>query len=72
MKIAMTEQLKAEAIRNIAMKPMASMVNFVDIKMGKCAFPPCGKDIAGFKDELSAREYVVSGMCQVCQDAIFG
>jgi hypothetical protein len=34
-----------------------------------CVF--CGTRITGFKDELSVREYDLSGACQVCQDKIF-
>lgn len=25
-----------------------------------------------FRDELSAKEYYISGMCQDCQDSVFG
>ena len=25
-----------------------------------------------FRNELSAREYAISGMCQACQDSVFG
>lgn len=25
-----------------------------------------------FRDELSAKEYYISGMCQECQDSVFG
>jgi hypothetical protein len=31
----------------------------------------CGKAVTGFKDDLSRREYAISGMCQECQDAVF-
>ena len=34
-----------------------------------CVF--CKKPITGFRDELSEREYRVSGMCQECQDRVF-
>jgi len=27
---------------------------------------------AGFRDLKSAREYGISGMCQACQDSVFG
>ena len=39
---------------------------------GKCA--TCGKavDMGSFRDALSRREFGVSGMCQECQDKIFG
>lgn len=31
----------------------------------------CSKEIMGFRDEISAREYRLSGMCQTCQDEFF-
>ena len=43
------------------------------VQNGKCPF--CGKEIKGrkdFKDELSWREYKISGLCQECQDKTFG
>lgn len=37
---------------------------------GKCA--TCADEITCFRDSLSAKEYRISGMCQKCQDSIFG
>ena len=34
-----------------------------------CAF--CGKEVKGFKDRLSAREFRISHLCQKCQDKVF-
>lgn len=34
--------------------------------------PMCGKEIKGFKDELSKKEFSISGMCQDCQNSVFG
>jgi len=31
----------------------------------------CGKPLTPFRDELSVREYAISGMCQTCQDGVF-
>ncbi len=31
----------------------------------------CGEPILSFKDELSLREYEISGMCGNCQDDLF-
>jgi hypothetical protein len=31
----------------------------------------CKKDAKEFKDELCAREFTISGLCQVCQDRTF-
>jgi uncharacterized protein with PIN domain len=38
--------------------------------------PTCGREIKfgardQFKDEISRREYRISGMCQKCQDSVF-
>lgn len=32
----------------------------------------CGGDATEFRDELSRKEYGISGMCQKCQDDVFG
>jgi len=39
---------------------------------GQCPF--CGEDINPneFRDELSRREFAISGLCQDCQDDTFG
>lgn len=36
----------------------------------KC--PLCKKAIGPFRDILSHKEYSISGLCQDCQDSIFG
>ena len=32
----------------------------------------CGEAATDFRDELSRKEYGISGLCQRCQDGIFG
>ena len=32
----------------------------------------CGEVAGEFRDELSRKEYGISGLCQTCQDGIFG
>lgn len=32
----------------------------------------CGGSAKEFRDGLSAKEYTISGLCQTCQDAVFG
>lgn len=43
-----------------------------DVQNSICPF--CGKDIDQdlFRDELSRKEYSISGLCQQCQDEMFG
>lgn len=40
----------------------------------KCPF--CGKDMSNpegmFRDKLSLKEFGISGLCQECQDKVFG
>jgi len=31
----------------------------------------CGQKAINFKDELSKKEYTISGFCQICQDNYF-
>lgn len=31
----------------------------------------CKKEVKGFKDSLSAKEFRISGLCQDCQDQTF-
>lgn len=32
----------------------------------------CGLPVTAFRNELSVKEYQISGMCQSCQDSVFG
>ena len=40
------------------------------IKNNICVF--CGEPASVFKDELSKREFSISGLCQNCQNKVFG
>jgi len=45
---------------------------FQNKKDGLC--PVCGSrvDFNDFCDDISIKEYCISGLCQLCQDTIFG
>jgi hypothetical protein len=32
----------------------------------------CGQPVGEFRDALSRKEFGISGMCQKCQDSVFG
>jgi hypothetical protein len=61
--VAMNKQIMNEAGFGQAVK---------DVEESKCPF--CGKlvGIEDFRDNLSVREYRISGLCQQCQDKFFG
>lgn len=44
------------------------------IKADVCIKPPfgCGGPATEFRDEISKKEYTISGLCQNCQDRVFG
>ena len=44
------------------------------IQSNMCVPKPigCGQPVGEFKDELSRREYKISGLCPKCQIKIFG
>jgi len=43
------------------------------IKAGQCTTcDATGLTTASFTDDLSRKEYTISGMCQACQDSVFG
>lgn len=39
------------------------------LRKGSCVM--CKDPAAGFKDDLSIKEYAISGLCQTCQDKVF-
>lgn len=39
------------------------------VEEGVCT--TCGSTVTEFRDELSAKEFTISGMCQRCQDEVF-
>ena len=44
------------------------------IEANRCVDEPigCGKTVMDFKDDPSEDEYRMSGLCQICQDEVFG
>lgn len=37
-----------------------------------CPFCHVPVDTEGFRDQLSVKEFAISGLCQNCQDEVFG
>jgi hypothetical protein len=54
--------------KNIMNAVMPEALN--QIKQGNC--PICKNPTNKFRDDLSKREFKISGLCQTCQDKTFG
>jgi len=56
------------------MEQMLEKGRITAIKADRCVPAPyrCGKPAVEFKDRLSEKEYTISGLCQVCQDEVWG
>ena len=59
---------KSPAMKS-ACKSMARIMGW-DGEVDHCR--SCSQPVRGFRDELSKREYLISGLCQDCQDSVFG
>lgn len=54
-------RLAAEMIGGDALK---------NLDAGKC--PTCGNPVGEFRNAISRKEFGISGLCQLCQDKVFG
>ena len=61
-----------EQVQDLSTRPIAQVdPNFIsNIKDALCT--TCGNKITIFKNEISKKEHAISGMCQACQDSVFG
>jgi len=59
-----------ESFLDLATTKLFGRARTTSIRSGYCV--TCGKQVGTFKDSLSAKEYTISGMCQECQDSVFG
>ena len=64
---------KAPAIRSL-MNQLTGCDTVEMIAANRCVPSPigCGGAADNFRDETSRREYRISGLCQKCQDSVFG
>ena len=59
----MAEEERIRVVRKLVMVGPRSWVNRT---------LACGGAAVEFQDDLSRREYRISGLCQKCQDSVFG
>lgn len=61
--------MKSDEINEFLRQTFGTDVNG-SVESGVCA--TCGKSVGNFRDTVSEKEYHISGMCQSCQDSVFG
>jgi len=61
-----------EIADNFRKKPAGIMMPEVPGMIEKGICPVCKNKIGDFRNPTSRREYEISGMCQKCQDKIYG
>lgn len=74
MKVRLTDGSTTE-VQNPASRPFTQFASKAigghnALGAGRC--PTCSGEITPFKDALSVKEFGISGMCQDCQDSVFG
>ncbi len=69
----MKPTIKSQAVEQMLTK-LTGLDRRETIEANFCLPAPigCGLGVNAFRDELSKREYAISGLCQVCQDKVFG
>lgn len=66
----MNPTIKAPAIENLLTEMNGGLSRQAASNKKMCVM--CRGDASSFRDALSQREYCISGMCQKCQDRVFG
>lgn len=64
--------ISAERLEEMRHKPIALMIKEWITLVERELCTTCGKKIEGFRNEKSKKEYTIGGMCQKCQDSVFG
>lgn len=69
----MKPSYKSEILEQ-SLKNMFGFDRRENIEQNFCVPEPfgCGQPITEFRNEISAKEYTISGLCQKCQDEFFG
>ena len=62
---------KGEEMNKEMMRQLGFGVEVDRVESGKCPLCRDFIDPSSFKDELSKKEFTISGMCQQCQDVCF-
>ena len=66
----MVEPSRKSAQIDLAISMLAGKSREIQIASELCM--TCSGDATAFKDDISRKEYTISGMCQTCQDGVFG
>jgi hypothetical protein len=65
-------EVRHQVAQELSQKPAGQLDPAAPLLVMHGSCPLCGQSAVSFRDELSVAEYKVSGLCQSCQDSVFG
>ena len=65
-------EVRHQVAQELSQKPAAQLDPAAPLLVMHGSCPLCGQSAVSFRDELSVKEYRISGLCQSCQDQVFG
>ena len=65
-------EVRHQVAQELSQKPAGQLDPAAPLLVMHGSCPLCGQSAVSFRDELSVKEYRISGLCQSCQDSVFG
>lgn len=72
MSLSVTQEDRHEVANRLQNSPAGRLDPAAPMLTLRGFCPQCGEAVTSLRDELSMKEFRISGLCQSCQDAIFG
>lgn len=70
--LTVTQEDRHEVANRLQNGPMASLDAAAPLLTLRGYCPLCSAEVNELRDEASLREFRISGLCQSCQDSVFG
>ena len=70
--LEVTQQDRHEVANRLQNSPAGRLDPAAPLLVLRGFCPICGDEVTEVRDEVSQREYRISGLCQSCQDSVFG
>ena len=68
---SVTQEMCHDVANKLATKPIAMLFPEAISRVAEGMCSSCNKPVRYFSNDLSVREFYISGLCEVCQDGVF-